>query len=221
MTGKSTIGKTTLAVEIIKKVLLKKVQRCFAVCPTFWMQDSLKELREIPGAFPKKNVFTKVNDKAFEEIFRICEKKRAPTLIYVDDASAESSTNKGNKGAFSRLAIACNHLNISMVGVFHRFTSVSPSLRDNAEAVISFTSSKTDDVETICKEFNPFPADLRGVRTIRKALQTAWTNNRFCFIFRQKYTGKVLYFSGFEYAIQFTRGIPKSITHIKHHAIHR
>lgn len=197
------MGKTTLAVQIILGHLMKDVRRCFAVCPTFWNQPALQPLREVKGAFHKNNVFTEVNDRVFEYIFKVLERQPAPTLIYVDDAAAEHSTNRGSKGSFARLAIACNHLNTSMVGVFQRLTTASPAFRDNVEGIISFIPSKILDVDTIIKEFNPCPTSSKGNILVKKALKAAWERSRFCFIYRQAFTGSIYYFSGFKFQIQF------------------
>jgi hypothetical protein len=205
ITGRSTMGKTTLAVDIIVQRLMRGVRRCFAVCPTFWVQDTLAPLRAIEGAFPPQNVFTRVDDKVFQHIYNICAHNPAPTLIFVDDAAAESATNRGSKGSFARLSLACNHLDISMVGIFQRLTQASPAFRDNAEGVISFIPSKTHDVDTIQDEFNPCVASLHSKERVYKALDLAWNNARFCFIHREKFTGKVLYYAGFHNAIEFNK----------------
>ena len=203
VTGRSTMGKTTLAVDIIRSKLLKHVRRCFAVCPTFWSQPALGPLRAIQGAFNQKNVFTEVHDGVFEVIYRILVKKPAPTLIFIDDSSAEKATNIGSKGSFSRLCISCNHLDTSMVGVFHRLTSASASFRDNCEGMISFIPSKIIDVDVIYKEFNPSPAHAKSLDIVRNALQEAWENDRFCFIARESFTGRIYYYSGFNFRIRF------------------
>lgn len=202
--GRSTMGKTTLCVDIILKQLMRSVKRCFAVCPTFWQQPSLKRLRDIKSAFPKKHVFTRPSNNVFDTIFRICDRDRLPTLLYVDDAGAESSTNQGNKGAFARLCLASPHLNLSIVGCFQRPTLCTPSLRDNAECFISFLTSRVPDVNLIVNELNPTPASPISKKKVCEALEYAWKNARFCFIFREAFTGRIVYHVGFQSHINFT-----------------
>lgn len=202
-TGRSTMGKTTLAVDLICNSLFSQVRRCFAVCPTFWTQPALKPLRDVEGAFKKKHVFTQVSDQVFDYIYQQIVKKPAPTLIFIDDAAAEVSTNKGNKGSFSRLCIACNHIDTSMIGIFQRLSSASPALRDNAEGLISFVPTKIQDVQIIYNEFNPAPANIKSKEVVYAALLEAWKNARFCFIWREAYTGKIYYFIGFKQVIRF------------------
>ena len=196
------MGKTTLAVDVMIHRLMRGVRRCFAVCPTWYQQPTLGPLRAIKDAFPRPHVFTQVNDQVFQHIFNICDRDKQPTLVFLDDAAAEAATNKGNKGTFARLSLACNHLNISMVGIFQRLTQASTAFRDNAEGIISFIPSKTLDVETIHDEFNPCPANMRSREVVKNNLQLAWDTARFCFIHREAFTGKIRYFSGFQQEIK-------------------
>jgi hypothetical protein len=197
------MGKTTLAVELILKNILPRVKRCYAVCPSFLNQPALAPLRKVKGAFPSKNVFTKVSDQIFEQIFNQITKEPGPTLLFVDDAAAEASTNKGNKGAFSRLCLTSPHLDLTIVGCFQRLTSCSPALRDNAEGLISFIPTKILDIETIFTEYNPSPTSPKQTRVVQNALQYAWENARFCFIWRYKFSGQIDYYSGFSNKIEF------------------
>jgi hypothetical protein len=197
------MGKTTLAVDIIISQIIPSVRRIFVVCPTFWQQPAFSRLHRIKGAFGKNNVFTKVGEPVFERIFAVLNSVRAPTLLIVDDAAAEASTNKGNKGAFSRLCLASPHLNLTIVGCFQRLTSCSPALRDNAEGLISFIPTKIIDVDTIYREFNPSPADCQSRGIVYDALQIAWESSRFAFIWRENFTGIVKYFCGFNGQINF------------------
>lgn len=206
--GKSRMGKTTLAVRIICQCIMKDVQMCFATCPTFWVQPQLKPLRDIPGAFHKGNVFTQIDDEVFEKIYQWLEAHpQIPTFLFVDDAAAERATNQGNKGSFSRLCLASPHLNLTIVGVFQRGSSCSPSLRDNSEGIIIFKPTKVHDVKMILDECNPNP-ELKTFDTcVRKALNLCWSSEeRFAFIYRAALTGNVEYFCGFRDKIQWPCG---------------
>ncbi len=202
ITGRSTMGKTTLGVDIIRAKILKDVTRCFAVCPTWYQQSALLPLRQINGAFTRKTVFTRVDDGVFEFIFRELNRNPAPTLLFVDDAAAEASVNKGNKGAFSRLCLAAPHLNLTIVGCFQRLTAASPALRDNAEGLISFQPTKILDVDTIVKEFNPCPARKKSKDIVSQALSFAWDKAMYATIWRVK-RGPVHFFSGLDDQVIF------------------
>lgn len=203
ISGRSTMGKTTLAVDIICNNLMKSVNRCFVVCPTFWSQPSFERLRKIPNAFNKRNVFTTASDEIFNYIWQVIVLKPANTLIIVDDCAAEVSTNRGTKGAFARLCISCNHHQTSLIGIFQRMTSASNQLRDNAEGLISFIPSNIDYRDIIYREFNPCPAAAKSFKTVMAALNEAWSTQRFCFIWREAFTGKIFYYCGFKKEIRF------------------
>lgn len=214
--GRSTMGKTTLAVDVVCKFILKDVKRCYAACPTFWDQPALTRLRNVKNAFfhkdvikdgivHKKNVFTTVNNEVFEEIYRRQKRDYTPAFLYVDDAAAESSTNQGNKGAFARLCLAAPHLNLTIVGCFQRITSCSPAFRDNCEALISFIPTCMLDIDIITKEFNPCPAESKSKEIVKRALVVAWNNARFCFILKEAFTGKIYYYAGFNREIKISK----------------
>ncbi len=196
ITGRSTMGKTTLGVKIILQCLMKRVRRCYAVSPTWYDQDTLAPLRNVPGAFPRQNVFTDVSDDCFNHIYRCLKKAPCPTLLFIDDAAAERATNTGNKGAFSRLCLAAPHLQLFMVGIFQRLTAASPSLRDNAEGIISFRPTRTGDVDLLVDEFNPFPARRDNKHLLRSIIDHCWNKSRFAFIWREGFTGVTRYYCG-------------------------
>ena len=195
--GRSGQGKTTLVIQLIKKCFLKDVQRCFVACPTWYSQRMFHSLRKIPGAFPDKYCFTEVVDSVFEYVWQQCNKFRAPTLLFVDDAGAEASIHKGNKGAFARLCINSRHLNLTIIGIVQRFTLVTPSFRDNCEAIISFIPTKDDDVDLIAREFNPSPGHKDGRLEAKRYLLQAWTSrDMFCFIYRPPRNPKIYFYNG-------------------------
>ena len=76
ITGRATMGKTTLAVDLICANILKDVRRCFAVCPTFWQQDAFQPLRAIPNCFTKRTVFLRASDQVFDYIFAVCSRDK-------------------------------------------------------------------------------------------------------------------------------------------------
>lgn len=199
ITGRSTLGKSTLAQQFICQKIMKNVNRCFACCPTFWMQDALKPMRDIPNAWSKENVFTDVNDDVFGLICEILEATpQIPTLLFVDDAGSEKSTNRGTKGYFARLCIAAPHLNLTIVGVFQYMKMVTNQMRYNCEALVSFIPCSIFDVKYIYEEFNPCATDPNSLAIVQNALTQAYQEKRFAFILRQKWTGKVFYHAGFD-----------------------
>jgi len=202
ITGQSDMGKTTLAVDIILTRILKNVRRCYAACPTFNEQPALEKLRNVPGAFPREHVFTTVDDDVFESIHAALVARPAPTLLFVDDAAAEASTNKGHKGSFSRLCLASRHIHLYIVGIFQSLKSCSPSLRYNTEGLISFLPRRVTDIDILAEEFNPAPARANSKKWVAQALDHCWKNWRFAFIYREGFTGITHYYCGFDEEIE-------------------
>lgn len=200
LSGRSTLGKTTLAVDIICLQLMHSVRRCFAVCPTFWRQNALLPLRAIPGAFHKKNVFTQNIPQAFDRIYNtlVREKTSIPTLLFVDDVAGDYSTNMGNKGTFAKLCTESPHFNLSIVGCFQQLIQAAPPFRHNAECLISFAPTRTSCVRIIKDEFNPCPADPLSEKKVRDALNHIWDNGNYCFLFKEKRSKTVSYYREFE-----------------------
>lgn len=182
---------------------MHSVNRCYAVCPSFTRQPQLERLRKIPGAFISKHVFTQVNDSVFTAIWRQCTKDNIPTLLLLDDAAAEYSTNCGNKGAFARLCYTAPHLNLSIVGVFQKLTACSPALRDNTECLVQFIPTRTDDIDILVREFNPRITDMKkdSARYVRDLLKQVWGEGTFVFIHRVPRHGKVTYHVAFDQEI--------------------
>jgi hypothetical protein len=204
------MGKTTLMTEVVCRMLLKDVKRCFAVCPTWYQQPALKKLRQIKGAFPRNRVSQVANEEVFERIFQLLNKEKIngkfiPTLLIVDDCAAESSLNKGNHGAYARLAIASPHLQLSICTVVQKLVSCSPMMRENAEGIISFIPSRVGDVDILVDEFNPCPYIYENKRLLLKILERCWKAHRFCFIWREKLTGKVAYYKGLGEEVELPR----------------
>ncbi len=211
LVGRSTMGKTTLGVDIIREILIKQVNRVFVVCPTFWQQPAFQPLHEIKNCFGVHNVFTKVSDSVFEKIFRILDKsKHIKTLLIIDDAAAEAATNKGNKGSFSRLCLASPHLNLSIVGCFQRAAQCTVSLRDNTEVMIMFKGSRSGDIKLLIDEYNPYPCDRTFPNKLRDALNRCWETDRFVFVYREAFTGNIHYYVGTDTKIDWNHGASRS-----------
>jgi hypothetical protein len=58
-------------------------------------------------------------------------------------------------------------------------------------------------VDTLVKEFNPRPAHIMSAGIVKQALEYAWSHARFCFIFREAFTGQVYYYCGLDGVINF------------------
>jgi hypothetical protein len=204
-TGRSGMGKTTLAVKVILKRYINVVNQVFAICPTFWVQAPLEPLRKIPNCFNDSNVFTNVTEGIFKRVLNliVSNKKRPKTLLFIDDAAGDFCTNRGNKGSFAKLSIAAPHLNLSIIGIFQQAKTASPSFRNNCEGLVSFVSNRRADVEIICNEFNPLPASNNSPNLVNRAIVQAWKEARFLFVWRGQFDVNTTFFGGFNKKIEF------------------
>lgn len=199
--GRSTSGKTTLAVELILQQLLRQVRRCYAVCPSFFIQQTLEPLRRVRGAFQRRDVFTNVSNEAFEKIFETQRQFKTPALLFLDDAAAEYCTNAGSKGPFARLCIQSSHLNLSVVAIFQGITQACKPLRYNCEGVIVFMPNGERETKTIIEEFNIDSSNPGMRKMMLQALNVAWMEHRFAFI--HKSFPQARFYAGFTKQITF------------------
>ncbi len=76
-------------------------------------------------------------------------------------------------------------------------------MRDNSEALISFSPSKTHDITLILEEFNPTPAHPETKKIVKEALLQCWGPNGqdFAFIYRPPRIGHVYFYRNFDQQI--------------------
>lgn len=234
--GRSTLGKSTLAVDLAMERILPHVRQVFAVCPTFWQQDQLSRFRQLrtkkgnhPVFTPRNqfnpqgNVFTDVSDETFATILSILDSQqpRIPTFLFVDDAAADASTNMGSKGAFSHLAISAPHLKLTIFGCFQRLTSASVSFRDNSEAWILFHTTRMQDVDVTCDELNPVVQRGHvGREIVSRCMRECWqgdgdVHSRFLFAWRPPGQTQLHFHAGFDREI--IPWTPEQVAYIKKH----
>lgn len=129
----------------------------------------------------RKNVYTNPSDDIFTKIKRqlqsqaeYCKRTERPefrTLIFVDDMGGNKSIHGGRFGAFSELAVMCNHSNISIIAVAHQLTMIAPAFRHNLHCLVMFPSTREADVKLLCEEYKP----LRWTKKqMRECILAAW-----------------------------------------------
>lgn len=102
--------------------------------------------------------------------------KTQKTLLVLDDLSAEKSLNEGTKGDLSWMVYNSVWLNLSLLVITHRFTAVTPALRENLEHLIVFTLINTKELDRLAEEFNvtgdkSFMKELYTTAVVSKELQ--------------------------------------------------
>lgn len=185
--GRSTSGKSTFAVSLIQRFIFRQVRRCYAICPTFYTQPTLYPLRQVQGAFRRKDIFSSASDDAFRFIFDQQRRFPYPALLFIDDVADAHCTNIGSKGAFAKLCIQAPHINLTIVAIFQGLTQCSKAMRINTEGLIAFMPDSEDEVNQITKEFNPWGFQLGGKKLLRTRLEETWKNERFAFFWKTKF----------------------------------
>lgn len=161
VSGRARSGKTTQAVEMIR--LLRRHRHwdyIYLVCPTH-EQDTYDPIRkyitqtyqrvDAEEGFNEEDVFMRLHKR----VTRHAENGEK-TLIIIDDCSGEQATNTGRKGGLPRMANNARWLKLSLVVITQNLSSITPSLRENAEALVMFNTLNVKEREYLYKERNPF-----------------------------------------------------------------
>lgn len=116
--------------------LIRRHQRwdkVYLLCPTS-AQDTYNPIRDYID-----KVFTHADAAVFDQIIQ--EQKKNPErrlLVIMDDVAAEAATNTGRKGGLPMLANNARWCNVTLIAMTQNLSSYTPSLRDNAEAIMFF-----------------------------------------------------------------------------------
>src|ERR1700733_12749889 len=104
--GQSQVGKTTFAVQMIKRQLFHQVKRMIVVCPT-WHQETFDPIRDY---VQPKDVFDEIKPTTFKIILALIENAGkgnlakglapTPTLLLVDDCSGTQTIHGRRMGKF-------------------------------------------------------------------------------------------------------------------------
>lgn len=154
VSGRSLSGKTTTAVRAINLLNRKwKWDYIYLICPT----------ADQPTYDPIRDKITRVYKHADEEvmatIYKKCEKAnkdKEKCLLILDDVAGEENTNRGRKGSLANLSNNARWIGLSMVIITQSMPSITPSFRDNAEAVMFFRTLKKAERQYLLDERNPF-----------------------------------------------------------------
>ena len=175
--GKSGSGKTTLVVQLINERFRYDYGRFYAVCPTFYIQDTFKPIRDL---FRREDVYLKPDLKSIKKLLgeiqgfaEYCQYKGLPvpkSLVLFDDMSGSSLIHGCRKGIFAEFAVASRHWGASVIMISHQPQNVDPNYRDNCEEIIVFPSERQADHDWIK---NNYDASINK-RNLMDKLEVAW-----------------------------------------------
>lgn len=185
--GRSLSGKTTQVVRFLRS-RMHEWDKIYLISPTA-SQDTFDPIRDY---------VTKIYKEPSESLFqKIIKKQSKPdpdrTLLIIDDCAAERETNMGRKGGLAHIANNSRWWNLSVIVISQSFASVTPALRDNAEAVMLFATLNVKEKNYMIEERNPF-----GEREAMKETYDQCFFNPHDFLFQVITTDGTFIFQNFE-----------------------
>ncbi len=158
--GRSQMGKTTLAVQVIKE-RFSNMDRFIALCPSFHSQETFDPIRHLfkkedVYENPKPSTFKKIVDdiKAFNEFARAKGERKPRTFILIDDMAGTNVIHGSGKGAFAHFSIQVTHAGCSTMVISQDPIRVDPNFRKNCENFIIFPSEAKYDMKWLEESFN-------------------------------------------------------------------
>jgi hypothetical protein len=177
-TGRSGMGKTYNAIQLFIDVFSQQVKRLIVICPSYHTQNIYRNLDKYTRN--GLDVITQIDKYTFTHIkndvidcHKKCKqegKKAIPTMLIIDDMSGEKYIHGGRIGPFANLSIQMRPLKISCMVIAQEAHNVSPSFRENANAIISFPAQKRGEVRWLTEEYgaNLTQSEMDGM------VATAW-----------------------------------------------
>jgi hypothetical protein len=148
--GPTNSGKSKFVVDQLFGPFRGKFDYIVLICPTFKRNKTYHRIGEND---PRMNVViceqheVEVWLKLVNFVF-----EGTNTLIILDDC-AESKDVKGRTGELVALAISARHDGISVWVVAQKFTSITPSFRENAAKIVLFYTSSVKTMKAVYEEF--------------------------------------------------------------------
>lgn len=141
----------------MNQLLHEKIEKVYIISPTYELQptwDPLRRKLEDADHYVSGEQYTRSYTDIKKKLQKQPKNQMKRTLLIIDDASAERSLNEGAKGDFSWLVYNSVWMNLSIVCITHKFSAVSPAMRENPEHVIVFTLLSTKEVEALTEQIN-------------------------------------------------------------------
>ena len=146
-------GKTTTTVKLISNLrALRKWTRIILMCPTAF-QKTYDPIRRYIS-----KVINEPSPPRLKGVLREAmrtQRAGGRTLLIIDDCADQPILNTAYKGSLPNLINNARHYALSLIIITQNITSVTPSMRQNAECVLFFPTIKDGELECFLRERNP------------------------------------------------------------------
>jgi len=148
--GPTNSGKSKFVVDQLIGPFHEKFDNIVLICPTF---KNNKTYHRIGEKDPKMEVIM-CEQHEVELWLKVVNffLEGTNTLIVLDDCAASKDV-KGRTGELVSLAFSARHAGISVWVVTQKFTSITPSFRENAAALVLFYTPSAKSRKSVFEEF--------------------------------------------------------------------
>lgn len=192
------MGKSTLMAKLMLARWLQQFNKIYIVCPTYAEDKVWGPLDEYVNK-GRIVVLDSVNENQLKKIWNDArDKKRKGVeqhiLIYFDDCGGQTGFKKiGEDGIINQLTTKGNHSNISTIYVVQRIVFCSPTMRINAECVLSFYMQTASERKRLFEEYG-----IGTFRSFSKMMEESTSQPYHSFLINRHGPGKCSYYHNFK-----------------------
>ena len=178
---------------------IRQFNKIYVVCPTYG-EDSVWSPLDKYVESGKIKVIDSVDENGLKKIWNLCReiKKSDPkyhSLIYFDDCGGQVGFRKVNEnGVINQLTTKGNHSNISTIYVVQRLVFCSPTMRVNAECVITFYMQSESERKRLFEEYG-----VGSFKNFTKMIEESTKEPYSTFLVNRKGPGQSRYYHNFQY----------------------
>jgi GTPase SAR1 family protein len=171
LVGRSGCGKTTLLIELLKKLPRAKLE-IVLISPTAAKQELYINNEDLFNDY-----FTVLNDTVIQKLYdtseRLQKKKTgSKELVAVFDDVGEDQYFQKRKNKLTEMTVTARHLHIHLIFLIQKVKQLAPIYRLNSDETYIFKPTSEDEKKIILTDFlDDFTKDL-----FLKLEQIAWKN---------------------------------------------
>lgn len=191
------MGKSTLMVKLMLARWIEQFNKIFIICPTYAEDKVWAPLDQYVGS--KIKILLKVDENKLNQIWNEARKRKIEndkyhTLIYFDDCGGQASFKKiDESGVINQLTTKGNHSNISTIYVVQRIVFCSPTMRVNAEVVITFYMQNESERKRLYEEYG-----IGSFKNFNKLLELATKEKYHTLLINRYHAGRANYYHNFK-----------------------